>query len=84
MHSDTARDWPVLAVPLPQTAEELREKARHFAATDILPHAEESSVRQISRRISGASWHTYLRDFNADRLPADSFLYVHSHKIAPA
>ena len=41
MHSDTARDWPVLAVPLPQTAEELREKARHFAATEILPHADE-------------------------------------------
>ena len=37
MHSD----WPVLAVPLPQTSEELREKARHFAATEILPHADE-------------------------------------------
>ena len=41
MHSDTARDWPVLAVPLPQTAEELRGKARHFAATEILPYADE-------------------------------------------
>jgi isovaleryl-CoA dehydrogenase len=41
MHLDTARDWPVLAVPLPRTAEELRGKARRFAATEILPHADD-------------------------------------------
>jgi isovaleryl-CoA dehydrogenase len=39
--SDTVRDWPVLAVPLPQVAEELRGMARRFAAEEILPHSEE-------------------------------------------
>ena len=42
-----------------------------------------SSVQEISRWNSGPSWHTYLRDFNADRLPADLFLYVPSLKIVP-
>ena len=45
MHSDTARDWPVLAVPVPQTAEELRGKARHFDR-----HGDSSRMQTKSKR----------------------------------
>ncbi|MCM8735361.1 acyl-CoA dehydrogenase family protein [Azospirillum sp. A1-3] len=39
--SKAASEWPVLAVPLPSAAEELRMKARQFARAHILPHADE-------------------------------------------
>jgi isovaleryl-CoA dehydrogenase len=40
MNSSSVRDWPALAVPLPPGAEELRWKARRFADSEILPHAD--------------------------------------------
>jgi isovaleryl-CoA dehydrogenase len=35
-----AGDWPALSVPLPPAVEELRWKARRFAAAEILSHAD--------------------------------------------